>query len=166
MELGIEGRRAIVTGGSKGLGLAIARELVREGASVAICARNEEEVVAAGEELRERGATVHAQPADVTDPEQVRTALGNEPVVAYLALPPAVFAPAIEALKGAGLAEGSRIVVEKPFGEDLEAAKELNRLLHEAFPEEVVFRADHFLGLQTVQNVLGLRFANRVFEPV
>ncbi len=72
MELGIEGRRAIVTGGSKGLGLAIADELAREGASVAICARNEEEVVAAGERLREHGARVHAQPADVTDPEQVR----------------------------------------------------------------------------------------------
>ena len=108
--------------------------------------------------------------ADVTDPERVRAALGDvrreEPVVAYLALPPSVFAPAIEAVQEAGLAEGSRVVVEKPFGEDLEAARGLNRLLHEAFPEEAVFRADHFLGLQTVQNVLGLRFANRVFEPV
>jgi 3-oxoacyl-[acyl-carrier protein] reductase len=72
VELGIAGRRALVTGGSKGLGLAIARELVREGASVAICARNEEEVVAAGDELREGGALVYAQRADVTDPEQVR----------------------------------------------------------------------------------------------
>jgi 3-oxoacyl-[acyl-carrier protein] reductase len=72
VELGIEGRRAIVTGGSKGLGLAIARELVREGVSVAICARNEDEVVAAGDELREHGTLVHAQRADVTDPEQVR----------------------------------------------------------------------------------------------
>ena len=72
MELGIEGRRAIVTGGSKGLGLAIAEELALEGASVAICARNEEEVVAAGERLRERGPLVYAQQADVTDPEQVR----------------------------------------------------------------------------------------------
>jgi NAD(P)-dependent dehydrogenase (short-subunit alcohol dehydrogenase family) len=72
VELGIDGRRAIVTGGSKGLGLAIARELVREGANVAICARNEEEVAAAGDELREHGTVVHAQPADVTDSEQVR----------------------------------------------------------------------------------------------
>jgi len=105
---------------------------------------------------------------DATDPEQVAEALGfsGEPVVAYLALPPAVFAPVIEAFSGIGPPEGSRIVVEKPFGEDLESARELNRLLHEAFPEEAVFRADHFLGLQTVQNVLGLRFANRVFEPL
>ena len=72
MELGIAGRRALVTGGSKGLGLAIAEELAREEASLAICARNEEEVVAAGERLREQGAVVHAQPADVTDPAQVR----------------------------------------------------------------------------------------------
>ncbi len=72
MELGIEGRRAIVTGGSKGLGLAIARELVREGVGVAICARDEHEVLAASDELAERGTRVHAQRADVTDPEQVR----------------------------------------------------------------------------------------------
>ena len=68
MKLGLEGHRALVTGGSKGLGAAIARELVEEGARVAICARNEDEVLAAGEEI---GAT-HAQAADVTDPEQVR----------------------------------------------------------------------------------------------
>ncbi len=68
MKLGLEGRRALVTGGSKGLGAAIARELVAEGAQVAICARNAEEVVAAGEEI----GAAHAQAADVTDPEQVR----------------------------------------------------------------------------------------------
>ena len=71
MKLGLEGRRALVTGGSKGLGAAIARELLEEGASVAICARNEDEIVAAAEELRSSG-TVYAQAADVTDPEQVR----------------------------------------------------------------------------------------------
>jgi len=106
--------------------------------------------------------------ADATDREQVAEALGSsgEPLVAYLSLPPAVFAPVIETLSDIGLPEGSRIVVEKPFGEDLESARELNRMLHESFPEEAVFRADHFLGLQTVQNILGLRFANRVFEPL
>jgi 3-oxoacyl-[acyl-carrier protein] reductase len=71
MELGLAGRRAVVTGGSKGIGLAIAGELVAEGASVAICARDEAEVKAAAEQLRASGATVHAQAADVTDPAQV-----------------------------------------------------------------------------------------------
>lgn len=106
--------------------------------------------------------------ADSTDPDRIKEILGGsgEPVVAYLALPPAIFAPTIETLKSAGLPEGSRIVVEKPFGEDLASARELNRLLGEAFPEEDVFRVDHFLGLQTVQNLLGLRFANRIFEPL
>jgi 3-oxoacyl-[acyl-carrier protein] reductase len=74
VELGIAGRRALVTGGSKGLGLAIARELAGEGVHVAICSRDEEEIEAAGEELRALapGVVVHAQRADVTDPDQVR----------------------------------------------------------------------------------------------
>ena len=71
MELGLKGRRVLITGGSKGLGFAIARELVGEGASVAICARSEDEVLAAADELRSDGTVVHAQCADVTDPEQV-----------------------------------------------------------------------------------------------
>ena len=106
--------------------------------------------------------------ADVTDPGRIEAPLkdSGEPVVAYLALPPTVFAPTIEALNIADLPEGSRVVIEKPFGEDLRSARELNRLLRDSFPEEAVFRVDHFLGLQTVQNVLGLRFANRVFEPL
>ena len=72
MKLGLEGRRAIVTGGSKGLGAAIANELASEGARVAICSRSEDELLAAAEELRSSGAVVYAQRADVTDPEQVR----------------------------------------------------------------------------------------------
>jgi 3-oxoacyl-[acyl-carrier protein] reductase len=72
MELGIAGRRALVTGGSKGLGFAIAQELVQEGAHVAICARNEHEVVAAAEALRAGGTTVYAQAADVTDADSTR----------------------------------------------------------------------------------------------
>lgn len=72
MKLRLEGRRAIVTGGSKGLGFAIAQELVGEGAHVAICSRKEAEVLAAAETLRADGITVYAQRADVTDPEQIR----------------------------------------------------------------------------------------------
>jgi glucose-6-phosphate 1-dehydrogenase len=106
--------------------------------------------------------------ADVTDPAEVAALLGapDAPVVVYLALPPAVAGPAVRALRCRGLAPGSRVVVEKPFGEDLASAQDLNRQLREALPESAIFRMDHFLGKQTVQNLLGLRFANRIFEPV
>ena len=106
--------------------------------------------------------------AEATDSSQVAEALkpNCEPIIAYLALPPSVFLPTLEALAGASLAEGSRVVIEKPFGEDLASAQALNRLVHQSFPENAVFRIDHFLHLQTVQNVLGLRFANRVFEQL
>jgi glucose-6-phosphate 1-dehydrogenase len=105
-------------------------------------------------------------PADVTDPKQVAAAVesGAPLTVAYLALPPGLFAPAVHALAQLDLPQESRIVVEKPFGRDLSSAQDLNRRLHEVFPERSVFRIDHFLHKQTVQNVLGLRFANRAFE--
>lgn len=106
--------------------------------------------------------------ADATDPEQVRKVLQPErgPAVVYLALPPAVFAPAVQALAHAGLPEGGQIVVEKPFGHDLPSARKLNHSVHRCLDEDAVFRIDHFLGMQTVQNILGLRFANRLLEPV
>jgi glucose-6-phosphate 1-dehydrogenase len=105
---------------------------------------------------------------DVTDSSQLAKSLEavTEPAVIYLALPPALFEPAVEALAARRLPRGSKIVLEKPFGEDLASAQALNRLLHESFPEKDVFRLDHFLGKQTVQNMLGLRFANRIFEPL
>ena len=105
---------------------------------------------------------------DVTDPAVLGPAFGRDldASVAYLALPPSVFAAAIEALAAIGLSGGSRIVVEKPFGTDLASARALNALLHRHFVEETVFRMDHFLGKQTVQNILGARFANRLFEPL
>ncbi|MBX3303920.1 MAG: glucose-6-phosphate dehydrogenase [Nitrospira sp.] len=105
---------------------------------------------------------------DVTSRDQLAQALGKatDPLVAYLALPPGLFAPSIESLAALKLPKGSKVVLEKPFGESLESAQALNRLLHESFPERDVFRLDHFLGKQTVQNILGLRFANRIFEPV
>ena len=121
--------------------------------------------------LQSRHALVSAvayRRAEVTDPDQVIAALQplREPIIAYLALPPRVFLPTLEALAGASLPQGSRVVIEKPFGEDLASAQGLNRLLHQSFPENAVFRIDHFLHLQTVQNVLGLRFANRIVEQV
>jgi glucose-6-phosphate 1-dehydrogenase len=106
--------------------------------------------------------------ADMTDPARVRTALGEvkDPIVVYLALPPGLFMPAIEAVASAQLPAGSRVVIEKPFGTDRASAQALNQRLHQSFPEDSVFRMDHFLGQQTVQNLLGLRFANRLFEPI
>ncbi|MEU0593668.1 glucose-6-phosphate dehydrogenase [Streptomyces ardesiacus] len=105
--------------------------------------------------------------ADVTDPADVAAAVaGDDPVAVYLALPPALFPATVTALHRAGLPRGSRIVPEKPFGENLTDAQELNRLLSELVPERAVFRVDHFLAMTTVQNVLGSRLANRMLEPI
>ncbi len=84
----------------------------------------------------------------------------------YLALPNVLFRPTLEALAGAGLPAHTTLVVEKPFGTDLDDAKALNALIARSFDERDVFRIDHFLAKQTVLDVLGLRFANRIFEPV
>ena len=87
----------------------------------------------------------------------------------YLALPPAVFPSAITGLGGAGLNESTgwtRLVIEKPIGTDLESARELNSLVHDYFDEAQVYRIDHYLGKETVQNLLAFRFANPMFESV
>jgi len=112
-------------------------------------------------------AAARYRQADVTDRASVASVTaGDEPVACYLALPPAVFPSAVSALHDASLPEGSQIVLEKPFGEDLASAIELNRLLADTVPEQAVFRVDHFLAMTTVQNLLGTRLANRVFEPI
>jgi glucose-6-phosphate 1-dehydrogenase len=105
---------------------------------------------------------------DVTHPADLRAALGRvegAPVV-YLALPNTIFLPTLEALAEVGLPEGAIVAVEKPFGRNLADARQLNAVLHRLLPEDSVFRIDHFLGMQTVLNILGLRFANRMFEPL
>lgn len=105
--------------------------------------------------------------ADVTNQDEVRSAVwGSRSYVAYLALPPSMFPSAIEALGGAAGDGEATVVVEKPFGSDLASARALNALLHRYFDEEQILRVDHFLHLQTVQNLLGLRFANRILEPL
>lgn len=89
--------------------------------------------------------------------------------VFYLALPPQAFGSSIEALGQSGLNKGpgwTRLVVEKPFGVDLRSATELNNLLHRYYDEQQIFRIDHFLGKETVQNMLVFRFANAFFEPL
>ena len=94
-----------------------------------------------------------------TDPERG--------LVVYLATPPQIFAPVCRALDGASLVRPStRIVVEKPLGADLESFRDINRELTELFDEEQVYRIDHYLGKETVQNLLALRFANSVIEPL
>ncbi|MBW5481555.1 glucose-6-phosphate dehydrogenase [Streptomyces bambusae] len=88
----------------------------------------------------------------------------------YLSVPPKFFPKVVQQLKDHGLAqkEGSwrRAVIEKPFGHDLKSAEELNKVVHEVFPRDEVFRIDHYLGKETVQNILALRFANTMFEPI
>jgi glucose-6-phosphate 1-dehydrogenase len=84
----------------------------------------------------------------------------------YLAIPPELFPAVVNHLAGSGCAEGARIVVEKPFGHDLASARALNRTLHEVFPEESIFRIDHYLGKEAVQNLFYFRFANAFLEPL
>ena len=84
----------------------------------------------------------------------------------YLAVPPALFATVAEAIAKAGAARDARLVVEKPFGHDRASARALNALLRQNFPEESIFRIDHFLGKEPVQNLIYTRFANPLFEPI
>jgi glucose-6-phosphate 1-dehydrogenase len=92
--------------------------------------------------------------------------LGTKHKLVFCAVPPKVFPDIVLGLQEAGLAEDVRIIIEKPFGTDLESARKLNELIHAVLDEEQVFRIDHFLGKEAVQNILAFRFANGIFEPV
>ncbi len=124
---------------------------------------------------------LYYQPLDYGEPEaygklkkRIEDIEGNHATggrrIFYLAVPPSVYAPAIRHLSGAGLAaEGkgyTRIVIEKPFGHDLESSRSLNTTLAKGFREHQVFRMDHYLAKETVQNILMFRFANSIFEPL
>ncbi len=87
-------------------------------------------------------------------------------VLFYLSLPPQAAAGTVEQIGSLGLGRGARVIIEKPFGTDLDSARRLNRRLHSVFAEECIFRIDHYLGREAVQNLLALRFANGMFEPV
>jgi glucose-6-phosphate 1-dehydrogenase len=105
----------------------------------------------------------------IIDLDEARGTGGNHAF--YLSIPPGLFQTVIDQLRSHGLAEEhpgrwSRVVIEKPFGHNLESARELNRIVSSVFPSSSVFRIDHYLGKETVQNVMALRFANQLFEPV
>ncbi|MEP6796916.1 MAG: glucose-6-phosphate dehydrogenase, partial [Lapillicoccus sp.] len=101
--------------------------------------------------------------------EEERGTGGN--LAFYLSIPPGFFSQVCERLDRSGLAKPEaeswrRVVIEKPFGHDLASARELNRIVEQVFPTDAVFRIDHYLGKETVQNLLALRFANQMFEPI
>ncbi|HEX3785452.1 MAG TPA: glucose-6-phosphate dehydrogenase [Pseudonocardiaceae bacterium] len=107
--------------------------------------------------------------ATVADLDRVRGTGGNHAF--YLSIPPGAFPVVLKQLSRSGLSaqdgdQWRRVVIEKPFGHDLKSAKQLNGIVNEVFPEESVFRIDHYLGKETVQNLLALRFANQLFEPI
>ncbi|MCU1581602.1 MAG: glucose-6-phosphate dehydrogenase, partial [Microbacteriaceae bacterium] len=101
--------------------------------------------------------------------DHTRGTMGNHAF--YLSIPPKSFPQVTEQLRRSGLAEQSdgqwrRVVIEKPFGSDLKTARELNDVVESVFPADSVFRIDHYLGKETVQNILALRFANQLYEPI
>ena len=107
---------------------------------------------------------------DYRDPAtytRLREALaGGHHPLHYLAVPPSLFATVVEGIGASGCAQGARVVVEKPFGRDLASARTLNEAVHRVFPETAVFRIDHYLGKEPVQNLLYFRFANSFLEPL
>ena len=98
--------------------------------------------------------------------DAVRAAATRDRRIAYLAVPPSAFIELIEAIKAARLTDGTSIIIEKPFGHDLKSAEELNRALHDVVPEQRIFRIDHYMGKETVQNLLVFRFGNSLFERI
>ena len=98
---------------------------------------------------------------------KLREALhGAQHPLHYMAIPPSMFAPVVEGLGKSGCADGARVVIEKPFGHDLQSALELNQVLGSVFPEASIFRIDHYLGKEPSQNILYFRFANSFLEPI
>ncbi|MEO8468587.1 MAG: glucose-6-phosphate dehydrogenase [Chloroflexota bacterium] len=118
-------------------------------------------------DLQDHLRFVSGDDADPATFARLRTELGDaKHPLHYLAVPPALFGEVIRHLGGSGCSDGARVVVEKPFGRNLAAAQRLNRTLHTVFDEDHIFRIDHYLGKEPVQNLLYFRFANRFLEPI
>ncbi|WP_420365274.1 glucose-6-phosphate dehydrogenase [Curtobacterium sp. L3-7] len=148
------------------------KQLVHESFENAQASKDEDEGAEGTAKLPERLQSVvdasSYRKADVTDADDLKALLAacqHDPAV-YFALPPAVTEKSCEVLKGLDLPEGTRLALEKPFGTDAASAEHLNDVLHSFLPEERIHRVDHFLGRSTVLNLLGLRFANRIVEPL
>ncbi len=132
----------------------------------------------ASDKWAEFATRVHYLPGDVTQPDRLdglrdrlaELEAGPADRTYYASTKPSLYAPIVEGLGKAGMTDQSqgkrRIVIEKPFGTDLQTARELNAKVHAVFDESQVYRIDHYLGKETVQNLLVLRFANSIFEPI
>ena len=137
-------------------------------------ARARESLEHAGEYCAGEFAKLSAQlryvDGDYADPEtfrKLRKELGSAArPIHYLAIPPSMFASVVQGLANSGCADDARVIVEKPFGRDLATAQALDETLHEVFPEGSIFRIDHYLGKEAVQNLLYFRFANTFLEPI
>ncbi len=120
--------------------------------------------------LKHRLSLISYVSGDYNDPgtyTAIKKALGHAKRPAhYLAIPPSLFETVIKGLGAAGLADNARVIVEKPFGRDLASAIELNRVARSVFPEDSIFRIDHFLGKEAIMNILYFRFANTFLEPI
>jgi glucose-6-phosphate 1-dehydrogenase len=120
--------------------------------------------------LRHLLSSVQYVAGDYKDPSTfaaIKRALGKARRPAfYLAIPPVLFESVIQSLGTSKLAENARVIVEKPFGRDLASARELNRVARSVFPEDSIFRIDHFLGKEAIMNILYFRFANSFLEPI
>jgi len=144
-------------------------ESFREHAREAIVGADPDADTAVIESLMQRLDLIQGDYSDPATWESLRSTLdaaSSEQAVYYMAIPPTMFPEVANSLASVGLNERGRIVVEKPFGRDLESAIELNATLATVFPEERIFRIDHYLGKESVEDLLVFRFSNTLLEPV
>jgi glucose-6-phosphate 1-dehydrogenase len=138
-------------------------------------ARARDSVQHSGDEIEEKSFAKFAALLRFSDGDyaaadtysNLRKALGSaKSPIHYLAIPPSMFADVVSGLEKSGCATNARVIVEKPFGRDLASAQQLDKTLHAVFDESTIFRIDHYLGKEAVQNILYFRFANAFLEPI